>query len=96
VTRWQALRVWSRLPRAWTRTARRRRLAFVGACAPGVLMSVLGPELRHDPRWLGLGLALILLAVLARRLSEPRFRVWDAGEALPAVSFEEPCHDRQS
>jgi hypothetical protein len=93
MTRGEALGVWGRAPRTLTATPRRRRLALVGASAPGVLTGVLGTHLWHDPRWLGSGVALLLAALLARHLSEPRFLAWEMAASAPAPHAEEPGHE---
>lgn len=68
---------WRLAPSFLVRTARRRRLAFIAALAPGVLVAALGAQVRQDPAWLAGGLVGALIVVLARRLSEPRFQLWE-------------------
>lgn len=96
MTRDEVLGIWARAPLALVVTARRRRLALVGAAAPGVLAAVLGTHLWNDPRLLGLGGAVLVCAVLARGLSEPRFRAWEAAASAqihPVPSTQGPGHD---
>jgi len=61
-----------RLPRAWTRTPRRRRLLFIAACAPGFL-AVFATPAHRNLAVLVLGLALFGAACLFRGLTEPVF-----------------------
>ncbi|HEX7943868.1 MAG TPA: hypothetical protein VF495_04340 [Phenylobacterium sp.] len=83
-----ALGIWARLPRRWTASPRRRRLLFVAAVAPSVLLVVLGAGLWHAPHLLIAGLLMIVAAAGARRISERRFLAIEAvrPEGLPAVT----------
>ena len=90
MTRNEVLGPWAVLPRGLIASRRRRRLLLVGASAPGVLMAVLGVQLRQDPRWLGAGLLLLFAVFIARHLSEPRFLAWDAAELANATPSEDP------
>jgi len=75
----QALRDWSApsavrlvraLPRSWRSTARRRRLVFLAACAPGFAAVAALPV--HKNLWVLLAGTLAVLAAFAlRALSEP-------------------------
>jgi hypothetical protein len=69
--------------RAWTRrvlasTRKRRRLTFVGAMSPGVILVAAAPQVSQDPAWLGLGLLLLFGALIASHLSAPRMPSADA------------------
>lgn len=93
MSREEALGVWARVPHGLTATPKRRRLALVGASAPGVLTAVIGTQVWHEPRLLGLGGALLLIALLARRHSEPRFLAWEASVFATVTPTEEPGHE---
>lgn len=93
MNREQVLGGWARAPQVLTVSVKRRRLAFVGAAAPGVLIAVLGTHLTHDPRWLGSGAVLLFAAFLVRRLSERRFLTWEAACAATANLAEDAARD---
>lgn len=67
-----------RPPRAWIASARDRRLTFVAALLPGGAMAVAGAQILVAPGLMLAGLAWLALAVLVRRVSEPRFLAREA------------------
>lgn len=79
---------WDRLPRAWTASPRRRRLAFVVLLAPGAVMAVAGAQILASPPLLVTGVAWLAAATGVRWASEPRFLARDAQD-VPAPA-EEP------
>lgn len=84
--------------RAWTRrllvsTRKRRRLAFVGAMSPGVLVIALAPQASQDPAWLGLGLVLLFGALIARRLTGHRVAGLKA-QGSPGADMKDQSDER--
>ena len=74
-------------------TPRRRRLAFLGVSTPGALTAILAPRFSHDPAWLGLGLVILLIALAARRLSEPCFLAREARASAAGLALKDHSHD---
>ena len=72
----------ARLRRAWTRTARRRRLFFLALSAPGFL-SVFSTPLHRQLGLLVLGLVLFAAACLFRARTEPLFQRAEAAALWP-------------
>jgi hypothetical protein len=69
---------------------RRRRLVFVLALAPGMVVAmVLAPALR-SPGLMLLGLVLLAAVVLARALSEARLAPGDPGESVQEPAPQDP------
>lgn len=62
----------SLVPSRWTRTRRRRRLLFLGLCAPGFVATFATP-LHHNFFLLVFGIGLFAAAALLRALTEPLF-----------------------
>lgn len=92
MSREQVLGVWAWSPQLLAANARRRRLTLVGLCASGVSVALLGAQVWHDLRWFGLGVVIVVIALMARRRSEPRFLAWEAA-AANALSTEESSHE---
>jgi hypothetical protein len=69
---------------------RRRRLLFVLALAPGMVIAmILAPALR-SPGLMLLGLVLLAAVVLARALSEPAFAPDVPGEPVQDLAPQDP------
>lgn len=62
---------------------RRRRLTLIAALTPGVLLATWGVEACQSPALLATGVALIVLALLARRLGPLRFRTCSPSSSEP-------------
>jgi hypothetical protein len=72
----------ARLRRAWTRTARARRLLFLALAAPG-FFAVFATPLHHQLIVLVVGLGLFAGACLFRARTEPLFQRAEAAALWP-------------
>ena len=75
-------RLRARLPLAWTRSRRRRRLLFLGLASPGFLLVFLAP-LHRDLALLLAGFPLFAAALVFRARTEPLFARGEAAALWP-------------
>ena len=74
-----SLGVFGRLPKRWTASPRRRRLAFVALLTPGAVMAVAGAQILVSPPLLVAGVVWLAVATAVRWASEPRFEALERG-----------------
>lgn len=84
------LGLWGRLPKAWTASPRRRRLAFVALLAPGAVLAVAGAQILIRPAVMVAGVAWLAAATAVRWASEPRFLACE-DQDRPPDRQEEPA-----